>query len=696
MMKSIIHWLHSQPMRVKVLVFGIIMSTIPLLLISYYYYSNVKPDLEERIISKQELMLKNLTGEIEWEFNQIFQQAQFYSSIREKEDMQTIFYDLLLKNSSVEEVVITNENGRVEEKVSRYELNIPDTNERWFSDEMWVAFRSEDRIYGKVEFNQFGQPVMKIAVVYMENGRRNAVGITIQLQKIIGQISSLKQDNLSYIYLLDREGKVIAHQDYRKLWHQSPEVDNKEMLGVREELVDLGWTIIMEQPKTTAYEPINEMFMKGLMVAVFVTLIVSLISIYAGLYFTAPIILLDKEMRKLKAGHVASPIILNRNDELGQLSQSFNEMSQELHEKSLRLKQEKERLDIVVNGIGAGLALVTKNFQVTWMNPLLEGWINKEEIKLPCYTLIGGMTTPCENCPITCPELNENADTIMRMQRGKREERLFRHRVFPLTHAIKGEGEYLLFIEDVTEEKQMEEKMIQTDKLSALGLMASSFAHEVNNPLATIHVYAEDLIDRLEQLDEELNEAEMAMYLRKIKENTDRCKSITGNLLNFSRKSNWNVSQFDIKETIQNSISLVEYSLKKKKILLDVSIQEEMPYMVGDSIKLMQVLVNLINNSIDAINQEGTVSISAVRQNRKFVFKISDNGCGIPDQDMQKIFDPFFTTKPVGKGTGLGLSVCYGIVEEFGGTILVESRIGKGTTVIVSIPAETRFKEDKQ
>ncbi|TCJ05796.1 sensor histidine kinase [Cytobacillus praedii] len=695
-MKSIIYWLHSQPMRVKVLVFGIIMSTIPLLLISYYYYSNVKPDLEERIISKQELVLQNLTGEIELEFNQIFQQVQMFSIINDKEDKQPIFYDLLMKNTSIEEVVIINESGRIEEKVSRYDLNILESNERWFSDEMWDVFQSDDRIYGEVEFNQFGQPVMKIALVYRENERRNAVGVTIQLQKIIGQISSLKQDDLSYLYLLDREGKVIAHQDYRKLWHQSPEADNKEMLGVREELVDLGWTIIMEQPKTTAYEPINDMFMKGLMVAVIVTLFVSLISIYAGLYFTAPIVLLDKEMRRLKAGHVASPIILNRNDELGQLSQSFNEMSQELQEKSFRLKQEKERLDVVVNGIGAGLALVTKNYEVTWTNPLLESWMSKEEIELPCYTLIGGMNTPCDNCPITCPEINENADTIMRMQRGNREERLFRHRVFPLTHAIKGEGEYLIVIEDVTEEKQMEEKMIQTDKLSALGLMASSFAHEVNNPLATIHVYAEDLIDRLEQYDDDLDEVEMALYLRKIKENTDRCKRITGNLLNFSRKSNWKVSQFDIKEIIQNSISLVEYSLKKKNVLLDVSIQEEMPYMAGDSIKLMQVLVNLINNSIDAINQDGTVAISAFQQNRNFVFKIKDNGCGIPDHEMQKIFDPFFTTKPVGKGTGLGLSVCYGIIEEFGGTIMVESKVGKGTMIIVSIPAETRFKEDKQ
>lgn len=696
MLNKAVERLHSQPIRIKVLVFGLFMSTIPLLLISYYYYFHVKSDLEERILDKQELMLQNLTGEIEMEFNQTFQRVQMFSALSGQEMEQGVFYELLQQNESIEEAVIINDRGYVEKRVSRYRLNIPDENEKWLTDDMWFALQSKDRIYGEVEFNPFGQPIMKLAVPYMENGQRKAVGVIIQLQKIIGQISSLRQDHSSYLYLMDRSGRVIAHQDYSRLWQKRLADDSRKVLGVRAKIDDLGWTMVMEQPETTAYEPINEMFRNGLMAVAIVTLIVSLISIYAGFYFTAPIVLLEKGMNQLKAGRRAAPIELNRNDEFGKLSQSFNEMSEELQEKSLRLEQEKERLNVVVNGIGAGLALVTKDYEVTWMNPILEDWLYKNEVELPCYTLIGGESEPCRNCPITCPDMKDDTNMVMRMKKGQSEERLFRHRVFPLNHAIEGEGRFLIVIEDITKQKQMEEKIIQTDKLSALGLMASSFAHEVNNPLTTINVYAEDLIDRMEQNDEGLDEAEMSFYLNKIKENTERCKRITGNLLNFSRKSNWTLSKIDIKETIQNSISLVEHSLKKEGIDFKSSIEDELPFLAGDSLKLMQVLVNLIRNSIDAVERNGRIELSACHSGGHVVFSVSDNGCGIAKEAMPRLFDPFYTTKPVGKGTGLGLSVCYGIVEEFGGTIQVESADGMGTTVQISIPAETQIKEEAQ
>ncbi len=682
----LIKWLLSQPIRIKVLVFGICMSTIPLLLLSYYYYSHVRGDLENRIMDKQELLLQNLSNEIELEFNQTFQQLQIASTLNKQ---QSIFYEILQQNDSIEELIMTNEAGDVTKKISRYHLNIPNENEQWFSDEMWSDFQTKSEIYGKVEFNQFGQPVMKLAVPYMENEQKKAAGVIIQLQKIIGKISSLRQEYSSYLYLLDGDGKVIAHQDYSKLWQKRSNENKLDVLTVQSEMKGLDWILVMEIPATTAYKPINDMFRTGLYAVAIVTIIVSLISIYAGFYFTTPIVDLEKGMNHLKAGTKIAPIPVNRHDELGKLSHSFNEMSEELQEKSLRLEQEKERLSVVVNGIDAGLALVTKDYLVTWMNPKLKGWFNHQGFQLPCYVLIGGKKQACDDCPITCPELEGNGDTIMRMMGKNEEERLFRHRVFPLTHAIEGEGEYLVVIEDITEQKQIEEKMIQTDKLSALGLMASSFAHEVNNPLATINVYAEDLIDRIDQQDEELDEDEMTLYLEKIKDNTERCKRITSNLLNFSRKTNWTVAKIDMTETIQNSISLVTGSLKRKKIMLEIDIANDLPVFFGDSLKLMQVIVNLINNATDAVKEDGKIKIIAQEEKNVLCLYVKDNGCGIPEEIVGKIFDPFYTTKPVGKGTGLGLSVCYGIIEEFAGTIHVESRVGFGTTIKVQIPIRT-------
>lgn len=690
-MKSI-KWLTSLPIRNKVLIFGILMSTIPLLLMSMYYYTFVKNDLEKRIINKQELMLQVLTNEIELEFNQTFQQIQMISALKLTSIENSSFYELLQQNPSIEEVVITNEKGIVQQRTSRFNLNLPLENETWFTDKMWLDFQYNDKVYGEVEFNEFGQPIMKMAIPFYENNERMGIGVIVQLQKIIGKISSSrKDDQSSYLYLVDNNDRVIAHQDYRQLWQeQSPNIP-KDMIGVKERIPDLQWTLVMEQPVGTAFEPINDLLKNGLLVVAVITLVVSLISIYAGLYFTTPIVILERAMERLKLGYQIKPVEVKRSDELGNLAAAFNGMSAELQEKSLRLEQEKERLDVVVDGIGAGFALVTKEYEVTWLNTTLTEWLDEKELTLPCYSLIGEQKIPCKKCPITCPDLYEQAERIMKYTLNDGTEKIFRHRVFPLSHTMRAEGEFLLVIEDVTEQKQIEEKMMQTDKLSALGIMASSFAHEVNNPLTTINVYAEDLIDRLHT--EELDQSEMEYYLQKIKDNTDRCKQITNNLLNFSRKSNWTVSQIDLHETINNSIDLVNYLLKKHQIKVKLTIEKDLPPVFGDSLKFMQVLVNLLNNAIDAMEDHGVIRISAKMGRSFVVITINDTGKGIPDEELAKVFDPFFTTKPVGKGTGLGLSVCYGIIQQLGGEIYIDSEVNVGTTIKIRLPVISTERE---
>lgn len=685
-MKALLEFLYSQTIRNKVLVFGVAMSTIPLLLISLYYYSFVKSDLESRILEKQNLVLENLSREIEFEFNQTFQRIHVLASLNQLNKEKSALYELLQQNASIEEVIVADDKGYVEKRVSRYELNIAGDKEQWFSDEMWFNLQTDDKVFGQVEFNQYGQPVMKLAIPFYENDTKKALGVVVQLQKMIGKISSMRQDNSSYIYLLDEKDRVIAHQDYSKLWQKQTSREQSDEIGVTAKIDDLNWVLVMEQPKTTAFAPINRMLQNGIGAVALMILTISLISVWAGLYFTRPIVLIDREMNNLKKGRKISPIKMKRTDELGKLADSFNEMSKELLEKSKLLEQEKERLDVVVNGIGAGLALVTKEYRITWKNPTLKGWLKEERLSLPCYAVIGGESAPCLNCPITCPDLGKIADEVMKFKDGANGERIFRHRVFPLNHAIEEEGEFLVVLEDITEQKQMEETIIQTDKLSALGIMASSFAHEVNNPLATINVYAEDLIDRIEARDEDLDEDEMGHYLRKIKENTERCKRITGNLLNFSRKNDWTEDHIKVKEIIENSISLVEHQLKKQRIQLELQVVDALPAIMGDGLKLMQVLVNLINNAVDAMESEGRLIVSAKRIGEVLSIKVTDSGQGIPPEAMDKLFDPFFTTKPIGKGTGLGLSVCYGIIQQFGGNIQVDSIQGEGTTVEIQLP----------
>lgn len=663
------------------------MSTLPLILMTTYYLLQVKTDLEVRIDERQQLKIENIANQIRLEMEQTFQRMEMLSVVRDIEKQQGLLYDLLRQNKSIEEVVIVDELDELSFKLSRFDLNNFDNKNIWLTPQMREEIAEKTRVFGEVEFNMYGQPIMKLAVgtpTEVGGGITGAIGVTLQLQKIIGEISSYQLNEPGYIYLLDHHDQIIAHQDYTLLWRQGSHHFNEEVIGTRTDINNLNWKLVLEQPKQVLLAPMYNMLKNGIIVAFMVVILISIVSIYAGLYFVKPIEILQKAMTNLKTGKGSKIADVSREDELGDLAHSFNEMSQEIEEKSSKLLQEKERLDIIVNSLRAGLAVVQADYKVNWVNPTLQEWLNAE-IGIPCYDLFSDDKAKCINCPGISKEHDETL--VKRDKHGKK--RIFRHRVYPLKHSSNETKESLILIEDITEQKEMEEVLIQTDKLSALGLMASSFAHEVNNPLATIKVYADDLVDRIEE-EPDLEKKEMVHYLKTISENTDRCKMITSNLLNFSRKSEWVKQNVDINETIEKSVELVQHAFNKRKIKLQLNL-ENVPTFLGDALNLMQVIVNIINNAIDAMEDSGgTITISSrfSSGDKQVSIVIKDTGIGIEKENIQKVFDPFYTSKPVGKGTGLGLSVCYGIIKQFAGTLLIRSEKGKGSAVEIVLPVE--------
>ncbi|WP_054949794.1 PAS domain-containing sensor histidine kinase [Numidum massiliense] len=682
--------------RNKVLLFGLLMSTVPLILISGYYLLRINSDLEENITARQTLKVENIAYQLTMELNEMSNRMTFLSTARHIDEQRALFYDVLRQSESIEEIVLLDAKGRVARKVSRFSLNEAGSGEQWLEQQMMRKIKQRERVHGPIELNDFGQPVMKWAVpVHSTDGHRlmGSIGVKLQLQKLVGEISSQHVQKGERIYLRDEQGRVISDTSGpSNLQHVAQAVqtgDNGEkMLGVHTTLDDFNWELVMEQPTREAFSPIYEMVKRSVLAVLLVILTVSLISVYAGLYFTRPIVTLQQAMRRVKAGEWPKRVEVNRSDEFGELAHSFNEMSVELKNKSERLLQEKERLDIIVGGIGAGLAIVRDDYRVTWMNPLLQSWL-QSDTDVPCYALFNDRAAPCADCPGFGASDVCDIDRTMTKMQPNGEKRIFRHRVYPLKHPSDGEKEALIVIEDITEQRQMEENLLQTDKLSALGLMASNFAHEVNNPLATIKVYAEDLADRLvEEGDTLFRSGELDDYLRVIKDNTDRCKDITTNLLNFSRKAEWRESEVDVNQVVRDSIAMVHYVLARYKVTLYTELAPDVPFVAGDSLKLTQVIVNVLNNALDAMEEGGgTLTVATSFAAGEIAIRVADTGIGIPKEHLPKLYDPFYTTKPVGKGTGLGLSVCYGVIQQFRGTILIDSEFGEGTTVDIRIPA---------
>ncbi len=240
---------------------------------------------------------------------------------------------------------------------------------------------------------------------------------------------------------------------------------------------------------------------------------------------------------------------------------------------------------------------------------------------------------------------------------------------------------------DISERKKMEQQLIQASKMSAIGELASGVAHEINNPLACIAGYAEELREKLDRVKPLISKEkeEFIDYLDIIIEQVYRCKEITKNLLNFARNDPLRLVRTNIFEVINKAIALIEFKKKGKNIQIITEGDENLEVFT-DPCQLQQVLLNILKNAIEAINSDGVIRITTYINNKNIEIKISDNGRGIPSEYLGKIFDPFFTTKPPSKGTGLGLAISYTIMQRLNGRIEVESQEGKGSTFTLILP----------
>lgn len=244
-------------------------------------------------------------------------------------------------------------------------------------------------------------------------------------------------------------------------------------------------------------------------------------------------------------------------------------------------------------------------------------------------------------------------------------------------------------IEQTDHEKEvMNDQVIEAGKLASIGELAAGIAHEINNPVAIMVEEAGWIGDLLAEDDGEDNSDEMKKSLKQIRTQGARCKEITHKLLSFARKIDPTVHEVDINELVQEVVGLSDQRTRYGNVELELLLQDDLPPLEGSPSELQQVLLNLVNNAIDALGTKGgKVSVSTCLAEGSILVTVKDNGEGIPKANISKIFDPFFTTKPVGKGTGLGLSIIYGIVKKMGGEITVESEQNVGTVFRVQLPA---------
>jgi two-component system NtrC family sensor kinase len=251
--------------------------------------------------------------------------------------------------------------------------------------------------------------------------------------------------------------------------------------------------------------------------------------------------------------------------------------------------------------------------------------------------------------------------------------------------------------------KETQAQLIQNEKMASLGQLVAGIAHEINNPLAFVVnnlFIVESGLDSLGPETERCLSEPSLLKLRKartrlgeMKEGLDRVKELVLDLRTFSRLDEGEFKTVDMVETIDAVLLLMKHKLDGRILVEKHYVPERM--LCCSAGRLHQVLMNLIANAVDAIAGDGKIVISTSQTSEDFLISVRDNGSGIPEEIRSRIFDPFFTTKPVGQGTGLGLAISYGIIQDHGGSIEVQSEAGAGTEFIVRIPLDLQLKKEK-
>lgn len=239
----------------------------------------------------------------------------------------------------------------------------------------------------------------------------------------------------------------------------------------------------------------------------------------------------------------------------------------------------------------------------------------------------------------------------------------------------------VIVFEDITERFSLQQQLLTSEKLASVGLLSAGVAHEINTPLTGISSY-------VQLLQKKLSDDSHSQILNKIENQTERVGKIVKNLLNFARNpSESSFYQVDLKENIEEILSLMDYKLKNMNINSELDLPS-VPPIWAQGERLQQVFINIILNAIDAMPNGGTLKIQLSHNSNQAVVKIKDTGTGIKKQHLPNIFDPFFTTKGIGKGTGLGLSISYAIIKEHEGHLSVESEQGEGSLFTIFIPMD--------
>ncbi len=344
----------------------------------------------------------------------------------------------------------------------------------------------------------------------------------------------------------------------------------------------------------------------------------------------------------------------------------------------IRLRQIREYTDLLVSSLPIGLIATGDDRAIRIFNTSAE-----KILGVAAVNAIGKFPENVLPVELSTEFRTENADSGGVIQKeivlgdGSRRNRSLMTISLPVVDSEKRFAGNTLLIQDVSDVKELQVELRRNERLAALGKMAAGVAHELRNPLSSIKGLTLLLKGKITNDDDGHTTADILV------QEVERLNRSIGELLDYARPEKLELEKVDILDVIEKAVSLIAVDVEAAEVSLQMDCAEGY-HVKGDRDKLNQVFLNLLINSLQAVESKGTITIQAFRQEDHVVCSIEDDGCGLDEENIAKVFDPYFTTKK--DGTGLGLAMSAKIVEEHSGSIEIRSRLGAGTTVSVRLP----------
>jgi PAS domain S-box-containing protein len=388
-----------------------------------------------------------------------------------------------------------------------------------------------------------------------------------------------------------------------------------------------------------------------------------------------------------------------------------------------KLREQKKAMETIVDGIQDFILVISPDMSILEAN---ESFLNKmgvshdEVVGMKCHDVFHHCGTSGEQDMADCPLMdvirNKRPAGRLRSHVGKNgEKRYYEINVYPIWEKDGKINKFIHISHDITQRKREEEeitrrleqmvqertrelkeahdKLLHQDKMASLGKLAASVVHEINNPMAGI-LNLTLLVRRIleEEAPSRLNVRKIQDYLKLMETETRRTSRIVSNLLAFSRQSKMELSRVNLNRLIEKTLIINVNLLKLGRVRVEKTLDPRLPEIIGSDDQLQQVFMNFISNAVEAMESTDAGVLHIETRCQKNADQVAvifrDTGVGIERENLPRLFEPFYTTKKRGKGVGLGLSVVYGIIQDHGGTIEVDSRLDEGTTFKVTLPVK--------